>query len=422
MKATIRDSSVLMSMGPLAVATYLRSKNWRQVEVIGDKGSVWMLHSDDRQEFEILLPSNRGLRDFASRMSDVLQTLEVVESHESNEPRSQLDILTDITNATSDLLRIRLASANVENGTLPIEQGVRVVEHARDLLLAAACATVEPRALYETKKAAQAVDYLRQVRIGQTERGSFVLIIQSEVPPRLAFQDQPALLEIEEPFERRVMLTLAGALTAARNAAQHAGATGNWQPFTDAVREGVSANLCEAIAGLAEDGGPDSVAMSFSWAPGRALLHQAPERVLVSPEMIPVLREGARIFRGSAPLEDFELRGEVSRSVESELRQQLERVQEKHNKAQGAAVQLLEINRLKSEFIVNAGHEIEASLQSVLGLAELLERGSYGILTEEQRKAVQAIYGWARRIKSDVDWLIEYGSTRSRRLESRHGG
>lgn len=311
MKATIRDSSVLMSMGPLAVATYLRSKNWRQVELIGDKGSVWALDSDDGQGFEILLPFNRELRDFGSRMSDLLQTLEVVESRKPGEPRSQLDILTDITNATSDLLRIRLASASIENGTLPIEQGVRVVGHARDLLLAAACATVQPRALYQTKKATQAVDYLKQVRIGQPERGSFVLTIQSEVPPRLASQDQPALLEIEEPFERRVMLTLAGAVTAARNAAQHAGATGNWQPFTDAVREGVSANLCDAIAGLAEDGGADSVGMSFSWAPGRALLHQAPDRVLISPDMIPVLREGARIFRGTAPLEDFELRGVV---------------------------------------------------------------------------------------------------------------
>ncbi len=108
---------------------------------------------------------------------------------------------------------------------------------------------------------------------------------------------------------------------------------------------------------------------------------------------------------------------DVSRRVETEVSQQLERVQEEHKQAQGSAQQLLEINRLKSEFIVNAGHEMEASLQSVLGLAELLERGSYGGLTPEQHEAVHGIYGWARRIKSDIDWLIEYGSARSRRLE-----
>jgi len=108
---------------------------------------------------------------------------------------------------------------------------------------------------------------------------------------------------------------------------------------------------------------------------------------------------------------------DISHRAESEVRQQLERLQEEHKQAQGSAQQLLEINRLKSEFIVNAGHEMEASLQSVLGLAELLERGSYGALAPDQHEAVRSIYGWARRLKSDIDWLVEYGSARSRRLE-----
>lgn len=109
---------------------------------------------------------------------------------------------------------------------------------------------------------------------------------------------------------------------------------------------------------------------------------------------------------------------DVTRRAEADAKKQLEMSIESQKQAQGSAQQLLEINRLKSEFIVNAGHEIEASLQSVLGIAELLEGGSYGNLTPEQREAVHGIYGWARRIKGDVDWLVEYGSARSRRLET----
>jgi GAF domain-containing protein len=135
------------------------------------------------------------------------------------------------------------------------------------------------------------------------------------------------------------------------------------------------------------------------------------------------VEEAARGMLAKASALEAKARAEadVSRRVETEVRQQLGRVQEEHKQAQGSAQQLLEINRLKSEFIVNAGHEMEASLQSVLGLAELLERGSYGNLTPEQREAVHGIYGWARRIKSDIDWLIDYGSARSRRLESSGG-
>ena len=112
---------------------------------------------------------------------------------------------------------------------------------------------------------------------------------------------------------------------------------------------------------------------------------------------------------------------DVARRLETEARQKLEHLQGEHKQALESSQQLLEINRLKSEFIVNAGHEMEASLQSVLGLAELLERGSYGNLTPEQHEAVNGIYGWARRIKSDIDWLVEYGSARSRRLETSGG-
>jgi GAF domain-containing protein len=124
------------------------------------------------------------------------------------------------------------------------------------------------------------------------------------------------------------------------------------------------------------------------------------------------------LARASALEAKARAEADVIRRNEAETKKQLELSVESQKQAQGSAQQLLEINRLKSEFIVNAGHEIEASLQSVLGLAELLQGGSYGNLTSEQREAVNGIYSWARRIKNDVDWLVEYGSTRSRRLET----
>jgi GAF domain-containing protein len=108
---------------------------------------------------------------------------------------------------------------------------------------------------------------------------------------------------------------------------------------------------------------------------------------------------------------------DVVRRSEAEARQERDQMREEVSRIEASARQLLETNRVKSEFIVNAGHEIEASLQSVLGLAELLVQGSYGALTPEQNETVRGINTWARRIKSDVELMIEYGSMRSRRLE-----
>jgi len=123
----------------------------------------------------------------------------------------------------------------------------------------------------------------------------------------------------------------------------------------------------------------------------------------------------ARAFAAEAGL-----RGEMEqiRRAEAEARSERDKVREERSLVQRSAQQLLEINRLKSEFIVNAGHEIESSLQTVLGLAELLQQGHYGVLTQEQHEAVNGIYSGARRIRSDVDYMIQYGATRSRQLES----
>ncbi|HWX43078.1 MAG TPA: GAF domain-containing protein [Blastocatellia bacterium] len=130
-------------------------------------------------------------------------------------------------------------------------------------------------------------------------------------------------------------------------------------------------------------------------------------------------RARARAERAEAALADHMAATRSGTSDEIELQRQLETAQEDAARARKSAQQLLEINRLKSDFIVNAGRELEASLQAVLGFAELLGRGSYGQLSDEQLEAVRGVYSSARRMKSDVDWLVEYGSARSRRLEEK---
>lgn len=309
MKEIRRGVQALDPVPPLEVAAYLHSRGWKQSELLAGKGSAWIFVGKDGSKFEVLLPMSRDLTDFHSRIEEVLHVLEVVETHETGGERSRSEIVADITTVTADVLRFRFDDA--DGGTLPIEEGVRVVEHVRNLILAAACATVQPRQQYQTRKPAQATEYLSRVRIGAPERGSFVLAIRSEVPPRLVSQSPLDLVTVEEPFERRVMLTLAQAVIAARDAACHAGAIGDLQPFRDAVQRGVSSNLCDAIAGLARGSRAESVTMTFSWAPARIPSGKPPERIFVSSDVAPVLQEAARFFRGAAPLEDFELRGMV---------------------------------------------------------------------------------------------------------------
>ena len=101
-----------------------------------------------------------------SAWSEVLRTLEHVEQ------RSQLEILRDLRTSSSDLIRIRASASQTTTGSIPLDLGVRFVEEAREMMLAAACSAIEPRPYYATRKPVQANEYLSRVRMDKPSVGA----------------------------------------------------------------------------------------------------------------------------------------------------------------------------------------------------------------------------------------------------------
>jgi hypothetical protein len=308
MKASIRDETTLSTIVPVDTAAYLRTHGWREAERTDLRCAVWV-KSLERDEFEVLLPLDRGFRDYALRMAELLATLELVEK------RSQLEILRDISTTFADVIRIRSQHEGSKDGSLSLAGGVSLVENARDLLLAAACATVSKRAYFPTRKPDAAIQYIEKLRMGQTERGSFVMTIQSPVPPALqgALFPQEDLPEAAEPFERRVTKTLMRAIAALREAADESAATGDIRPFREAVPLGVSANLCDALVGLQEGTDSDWLEIGMSWAPARRMAEEAIRSSIRIPrDVSPVLQEAGRVFKQVASFEEITLQGFVT--------------------------------------------------------------------------------------------------------------
>jgi hypothetical protein len=307
MRVAVHDAAALRALKPLEVAAYLRAKGWQQEADIGDKGSLWLLRREaDGTEFDVTLPAKRELKDYVLRMAEVLRGLADAED------RSELDVLTDVQTATADLIRVRTPGRDAENGTLPFDQAVTFVERSRDMMLAAACAAIDKRSVYAKRKAQQAMDYLGHARMGQTERGSFVLTILSPVAPVLR-PPQEALfpVEHEDPYERQVTRTLIGALKALDEAARAAAVHGDMTPFQDAVSRGVSANLCDAVVGLSAVSRGEGLDVQVAWSRTRPVDSMIPTRVLLGSDSILLIEEAARQFRETAPLDDVEIEGFV---------------------------------------------------------------------------------------------------------------
>ena len=255
-----------------------------------DWASLWVKNGDRSDEEDVLVPLRRDAADFALRVSEVLGTLERLEQ------RSQEEIFSDIFSTSADLVRIRSLTSEAADGTVPLEVAVGLVEHAQELLTAAACAAVEPRPYWARRKPQQAVDFMNQVRMGQTERGSSVITILSPVPPVLR-TDMPAE---SSPFERRVTQTLTRAIHSALHAAKEAAESGDLEPFRRAVPDGVSANLCDALTGLGHISPSRGFEVSVSWSRSRPVEGAHVSSTVVDTDFITLLREASRLFKEAA--------------------------------------------------------------------------------------------------------------------------
>jgi hypothetical protein len=183
------------------------------------------------------------------------------------------------------------------------------------MMLAAACAEINVRPNFGPRVPDLVRDYMDNVRLGQTEPGSYVVTVISEVaaPAQQAIlPDDAAHLQI--PFERRVTSKLVTALGAARDAAHAVILEGEgYGAFDDAVEAGVSANLCDAIARIGTESAGANVQVGVEWASSRPSTIAVPPGVSFDSAELPVVREAVAYLRQLGPFENALVSGIVSR-------------------------------------------------------------------------------------------------------------
>ena len=307
MKVDITDRKALSNIEPGAVRAYLDAHGWHHVEPYGDHGDVY--HRDESPE--IIAPTSRSLRDYPRRISEIVAILSTVEK------RDALRVYRDLTTAASDLVRVRAPDAE-DDGSISLERGVAMVSESRDLLLAAACASVRSAATFRTGAMKEAVDYLRDVQLGQTERGSFIVTLLSPVPRDLAprapdLLDDPELGSTAVPFSRQVTSKLVESLHALKGALIDVDRGAHIEAFRERVPSGISANLCEAASKLAAAG--DGVGVSLSWALTRPVdsRHASLSRIEFTRAEAATLQEAAHELRHREARPDERLQGVVVR-------------------------------------------------------------------------------------------------------------
>ncbi len=306
MNVEIRDSEAFQSLSPPEVVAYLRSHGWAQSQKSDPPKWLSWIRTENDEEFEGLQPLDRSFRDYSIRMRELMEVLSAVEK------RSQSEIYADLLTTFADIVRIRIDDSEILDGTLPIEINAQIAQKTRDLMLAAACSATGKKAVWHSRKPQQAVDQVKKVRIGQSERGSYIVTVISRVSPALELPGNGQLFETAPPFERQVIQTLATSLDTLDKAAASAAISGQMDAFDASVSKGVSANLCDAVTGLwGDDNGNRCLEFSFSWSPARPVSANIPSKIRFTADRIPFIREAARVMKEREPIGDFELAGTV---------------------------------------------------------------------------------------------------------------
>ncbi len=309
MNVTIRDRTVHDAPNPANVAAYLATTGWNLSKSRPGHSSLW--HTTfEGDSVELLLPLNPQFKDYVERMAETVPLIAAIEK------RSQLEVLSDIQTTNADVVRIRYRYASAHDGSIPLDRGESIVQKTRELLMAGACAVLSKRPYFFSSKSQQARDYVQRLRLGQSERGSYVLKVLSPVLPELKPSQIPLpgmAIDPEPPYERLALTQLSKALSSLRNAADEAMTSFEMAVFDRAIQDGVSANLCSALVGI---GGPtpqtgDELSIAFSWARSRPAEPSIAHEIVFPCELFPVISEAARIYKGSDTTEETEIRGVI---------------------------------------------------------------------------------------------------------------
>lgn len=272
-------SDDLRAIDPTALESLLAADGW-QARDLDLPASLWV--PPGRDEGAVLVPHDRAFDDYLPRLREAVDLIRAV--YDDRWPALLVRVLAPL----ADVMRFRAAVDTPADGSIDLSAGLELFDGARAALEAATRATVgDKRPTYGSRGWKQVREYLSKARLGQTERGSYVVTVISRLTldGDLGEAVEPlALPEIgpDEPFERKVNVLFVSAVEAAQQAATEFRNTNDFDAFQEAVAVGASAELCSAVLQMIDSGHPLEISVDPS--PSIAWPDQVPRVIRVEPD------------------------------------------------------------------------------------------------------------------------------------------
>ena len=176
---------------------------------------------------------------------------------------------------------------------MTIQQGIDIVQGAKDLLLAAACSHFGPhKAVFRSGVNRDAVEFLRTVKLNSPAEGSFLVSLVSEaIAPDQNGNGREG--SNHEPTSRLVFRKLSQALAKSNELTECINRQEEFK-VNDFISHGVTANFCEAIESILKV--CEKLEIQVAWARNRPVKPQT-VRYQFDESEVTLFSEAAKLLR-----------------------------------------------------------------------------------------------------------------------------
>ena len=249
MKADPLPLEITNLVTPRAIRNYAAALGWKQVT--GINGSITVFHRPDSDLHQLIVPLDEAFDDYGESVAEAIGKLAAFEH------RPPIEVLNHVLLPPSDVFRFSETGPGTEGGTLPFQKAVDFLDGTRTMLLSTAHSTLRPQAYHPRLSRSEAQHFVRNCRLGQTERGSFTFTVACPL------DFMPGTQSGQEPFGRQVAHGLVESLAgiAKETDANRVDDLADRSKYPQ-----LSANFLEAMLLLRPAGDRSSLRVSVDWS------------------------------------------------------------------------------------------------------------------------------------------------------------
>jgi hypothetical protein len=245
-------------IAPTDLRDYAKAQGWMLLKEAA-KDRLYVMTNARYERRQLVFPMDTTAPDYAEAIELMVEKIAVMEK------RTPESVIKSLMEVSDDAVAFRVTSPRPEERYLPLSFAGAMVAGAQQLLLAAACTVLKPKAHHPRLSRTEAQQFLETARFRHTQPGSFVLNVSCPVQ---AMDVQAPLLpdELEAPFVRRAILTLQRSLRELVSAIE----TDSLNELVDSTKKSetplISSNFCEALTRFEDESLKNSVDVGITWA------------------------------------------------------------------------------------------------------------------------------------------------------------